>query len=56
MVWDESNLVVERLNGEEITRANLLRTAISANLGKDGQKSFDKLIKQLNIETQPYED
>lgn len=56
MVWDEANLVAERLNGAEITRANLLQAAISSNLGKAGKASFDKLVKQLNIETKPYED
>jgi hypothetical protein len=56
MVWDEANLIVERLNAEEITRANLLVSAISANLGKDGKKAFDGLIKQLNVSVEPYED
>lgn len=56
MVWDEANLVVERINADEVTRASLLVAAISANLGKEGQKNFDKLIKKLNIEVVPYED
>jgi hypothetical protein len=56
MVWDEANLVSERWNSEEITRANLLLSAISANLGKAGKSQFDKNIKQLNISVEPYED
>lgn len=56
MVWDEANLIIERENGRMITEANLIRLAISANLGKDGDRQFQKAIKPLNITVAPYED
>lgn len=56
MLWDEANLALERVNHEEIIRANLILLAISANLGKDGKKAFDTQLKSLSFETRPYED
>lgn len=55
MLSDEAAIVIERLNGEEVTRATLLRLAISAVLSKEGGRHFDRQIGVLNIETLPHE-
>lgn len=55
MLLDEHNLVVERLNGMEVTRATLLQLAVSSILSKKAGKEFDKSISALNIETFAYE-
>lgn len=55
MLLDEHNLVVERLNGLEVTRATLLQLAVSSILSKKAGKEFDKNIATLNIETFAYE-
>jgi len=55
-VWDEANLVNERLSLAEVTRANLLLVAISANLGKEGHREFNKRIRMMTFEVVPYED
>lgn len=47
MVWDETNLVVDRLNGQEATRAVLLQMAVSSVLSKEAGKKFDKMIKRM---------
>ncbi len=51
MLFDEHNLVVERLNGLEVTRATLTRLAVSAILVKQAGRQFDKIIASLNVET-----
>lgn len=56
MVWDEANLVTERENARVVTEVSLIRLAISANLGKDGDRQYQKAIKALNISVEPYED
>jgi hypothetical protein len=55
MLLDEHNLVVERLNGLEVTRATLLQLAVSSILSKKAGKEFDKHIASLNIETFAHE-
>lgn len=55
MVSDEHTLVVERLNGYEVTRATLLQNAVASILSKKGGKLFEKQIARLNIETTAYE-
>lgn len=55
MLSDEAALVVERLNGQEVTRATLLRLSISAVLSKEGGRAFDKEISKMNIETFAFE-
>lgn len=56
MVWDESNLVVERVNGQIITEANLLKAAIHGVLSKESRNLFDKMVGSLNIEVRPFSD
>lgn len=51
MVEDEANLVVERLNGMEITRATLLQQAVHGILSKSARTNFDNQIRSLNIVT-----
>jgi len=55
MLLDEHNIVVERLNGLEVTRATLTRLAVSAILSKQAGREFDKNIASLNIETHAHE-
>lgn len=55
MLLDEHNLVVEHINGVEVTRATLLQQAVSSVLSKQAGKEFDKTIASLNIETIAYE-
>lgn len=51
MVSDEHALVVERMNGYEVTRATLLQNAVSSILSKKGGELFRKHINSLNIVT-----
>ncbi len=46
-VWEESALVVQRLNGVEATRAILLNKAVSAVVSKKAGADFKKTIKSL---------
>lgn len=46
-VWDESNLVAQRFNNQEATKAILLEMAVSSVLSKEGGKEFDKMIKRM---------
>lgn len=55
MVWDESNLVIERLNGATVTEANLLQHAVHGILSKKSRSHFQKMIKALNVETRPFD-
>lgn len=48
MVWDESQLVVERLNRDHATSATLMQLAVVSVLSKDGAREFKKTIKKLN--------
>lgn len=51
MVWDESNLVVERVNNLIITQANLTQAAISSVLSKKGGGNYQRMVASLNVET-----
>lgn len=48
MVWDEAQIVVDRLNGMETTRAIMTQMAVASLLSAKGGKEFRKLIKGLN--------
>ena len=56
MLWDESNLVIERLNGATVTEANLLQHAIGSILSKKSRTEFQKMIRNLNVETRLIDD
>lgn len=56
MLWDESNLVIERVNGAIVTEANLLKFAVHGILSKDARRHFDKMTKTLNVEAKPHDD
>ncbi len=47
MVWIESQLVVERINQEEASRAVVMQATVGSLLGKNGQKHFKKILKEL---------
>jgi hypothetical protein len=47
MVFDEAQLVVERLNRAEATRAVLLQMAVSAVLTKEAGEKFNERIALL---------
>lgn len=53
MVWDESNMIKERQNALEITRATLLQKAVASILSSKAGTDFSKTIAGLNIETKP---
>jgi hypothetical protein len=55
MLLDEHNLVLERLNGLEVTRATLLRLAVSSVLSKKAGEQFDKTVAGLSFETVAHE-
>jgi hypothetical protein len=54
MLWDESNLVIERQNNAIVTEAELLQNAVMGILSKKARKSFSNLIKRLNVVTKPF--
>lgn len=47
-VWEEAELVVERLNREAATQATVLHAAYAATQTKKGSQHFNKLVKRLN--------
>ena len=53
MLYDESQIVIERINGQTITEATLIQTAVSSIISKGGRKQFSKLVKSLNVEVSP---
>jgi len=53
---DEANIVVERVNAQEVTRATLLQLAISGVLSKKSAALFDKQLARLSFETVAYEE
>lgn len=46
-VWDESEIVTERMNNMVATEAVLTQLAISSVLSKKAHKEFDKALKKL---------
>ena len=46
-VWDEAEIVVERLNRQAVTEAVLIQSAVASLLSKEGGKEFSKLVKRL---------
>ena len=53
MVYDESNLIIERQNSRIATEVLLLQQAVNGLLSKEGRKQFTKTLKTLNVETGP---
>lgn len=47
MVWEEAQIVVNRWNQEEASRAALLNKAVAALLSKNGGQAFKKTLKEL---------
>ncbi|HYD06290.1 MAG TPA: hypothetical protein VEC60_11225 [Reyranella sp.] len=47
VLWDESRLVVERMNGEMATHLSLLQLAVGSVLSKKAGDLFNKQIKAL---------
>lgn len=52
---DEGNIVVERVNASEATRATLLQLAISGILSKKSGKLFQDKVAALTFETVAHE-
>lgn len=48
MLADEAALVVQRLDGLEITRAVMLKAAVAALFGEAGAKHFQELVERLS--------
>lgn len=55
MLWDESNLVTERLNSQQVTNTTLLQSAVHSILSKKAATELKKSIGSLNIETRARE-
>lgn len=47
MVWDEAEIVVERVNGLEATRAIFIQLAAASVMSKKAAGEFSKQIKRL---------
>lgn len=50
MLWDESRIVVERINGVLATEAVLLRQAITSVFSDEGAKGFSDTVSRLTEE------
>ena len=48
MVWEEAQIVVERLNQEEASRTALLQLAGAAVMSKKGNALLQKVLKEMN--------
>lgn len=53
MLEDEAFLVIERLNGMEVTRGNILQTAIGSILSSKARGAFKKIMEGLNFQVGP---
>jgi hypothetical protein len=47
MVWEEAQIVVQRINQEEASRTALLHLAGAAVMSKKGAKLLQKALKEL---------
>lgn len=47
MLSDEASLVIERVNGQEATRATLLQVAVASVVSKDAGRLFRESIDRL---------
>lgn len=47
MVWEEAQLVVDRINHEAASNTALLQIAGSAVMGKQGMQLLKKVLKEL---------
>ncbi len=47
MLWDESLLVIERLNRIEVSRVMLFQAAVSAFFSKDAANELQKLVSKM---------
>lgn len=55
MVWDESNIVIERRTSALINESNLMAQTISAALSKKGNTQRNKTIAKMNVHTVPFD-
>ena len=53
---DEHNIVVERVNASEVTRATLLQLAISGVLSSKSYKLYTQKVDALSFETLAHEE
>lgn len=56
MLSDETALVIERVNGNIVTDANLLQLAIGSVLSKKARIEFSDAIGRLNVVTRVFGD
>lgn len=47
LVWEEAQMVVERLNGFHATNATLIQQAVGSLLSKEAGKNFKKTVESL---------
>jgi hypothetical protein len=48
VLWQEAQVVRERINARIVTDAVMIDSAIAANLSKPGRKQFAKTLKDLS--------
>lgn len=46
-VWEEAEIVVQRVNQEKASDTSLMRVAVGAVISKEGAKLLDKVLKEL---------
>jgi uncharacterized protein HemY len=47
-VWEEAELIVQRLNQQAASNTSLMRIAVGAVISKEGAQLLDKVLKELN--------
>lgn len=47
MVWEESRIVVERVNQENASQATLMQAAMIGANSKKGAQAFRKILKEM---------
>jgi hypothetical protein len=52
-LYDEANLVRERVNSLIITEGQLAQHGVAAILSAKARKAFSEMVKKLNIVTKP---
>lgn len=51
MLYDEANLVIERINGQTVTEGLLIQRAVMSMLSTAGQKAFNTMVDSLQVQS-----
>lgn len=52
-LYDENNLIIERVNGQIVTEAQLAQHGVGAILSTKARKAFAEMTKRLNMVAKP---